>query len=201
MQGDRMSEKNICRQISREDAVIRNAVEAADGFNDLSQANRYFLQLCESISGFSKLDNNVYHYKEFYINVGKRVFMARHAEGLRVVADFELSCIPELMAYIWLNNGEDMVLITRVKGSEGQRLCPCEDKKRLPETVRCRLLGDADRLMEKGYAIAALTDVCSVWYYVENSGKVIFSNCELAYVSEKAKSAYRKKVLNVLGLS
>lgn len=196
-----MSIKVIYRQICQEDEVVLNTVEAAKEFAGLTEANQYLGQLCESVSGFAKQGNNVYSYKDFRINVGKRVFMAYHADGLRAVADLELSCLPELAAYIWMDNGEDMVLITRVKGSDGQRLVPCGTVNTLSETVRRRLLDDAERLMEKGYAVAALTGDSSAWYVLEDRSAVIFSRCELACVTDEAKPAYRRRVLDILGLN
>jgi len=196
-----MSKKIVWRQVSQENTVIKDAVEALKDVDNLMEANRYFCELCESISGFEKLSNNVYRYRDFFINVGKRVFMAAHADGLRIVADLGLSCLPELAAYIWLDNGEDMVLITRIKDSCGQRILPFEGEYQLSEIVRKDIFDDAERLMEKGYTVASLINDRSDWYILEDYSAVIFSNCELVYVSDKAKPVFRKRVLEELGLS
>lgn len=196
-----MSKKTVWRQISQENTVIKDAVEAIKGVDNLMEANRYFCELCESVSGFDKLSNNVYRYKDFFINAGKRVFMATHAEGLRIDADLGLSCLPELAAYIWLDNDEDMVLITRIKNSCGQRIVPLDGEYHLTETVRQEMLNDAERLMEKGYTVASMINDRSDWYILEDCSVVIFSNCKLVYVSEKAKPAFRKRLLEELGLN
>ena len=196
-----MSKKIVWRQVSQENTVIKDAVEALKDVDNLMEANRYFCELCESISGFEKLSNNVYRYRDFFINVGKRVFMAAHADGLRIVADLGLSCLPELAAYIWLDNGEDMVLITRIKDSCGQRILPFEGEYQLSEIVRKDIFDDAERLMEKGYTVSSLINDRSDWYMLEDHSAVIFSNCELVYVSDEAKPALRRRLLAELGLN
>lgn len=196
-----MSIKIVLRQISQENTVIKDAVEALKGIDNLMEANRYFCELCESVSGFEKLSSNRYRYRDFFFNVGKRVFMAAHADGLRIVADLGLSCLPELAAYIWPDNDEDMVLITRIKDSCGQRILPFEGDHWLTEAVRQEILADAERLMEKGYTVASLINDRSDWYILEDRSAVIFSNCELVYVPDNAKPAFRNRVLEGLGLN
>ncbi len=196
-----MSKKIVWRQISRENTVIKDVVEALKDTDNLMEANRYFCELCESVSGFEKLSSNVYRYKDFFINIGKRVFMAVHAEGLRIVADLGLSCLPELAAYVWLDNDEDMVLITRVKDSFGQHILPFKGEYQLTDALRQELLADADRLMESGYTVASLIGDRSDWYILEDCSAVIFSNCKLVDVPQKAKPAFRMRLLEELCLN
>lgn len=193
-----MSIKAVCRKNCSEDEIIQGVVDAASDFYDLSQANRYFLQLCESVCGFSKIGSNVYRYKDFFINVGKWVFMAKHADNLRIIADLELTFLPELAAYIRLNNAEDMVLFTKIDGSENHELLPCGNISQISHRARLNLLEDVDKMLEAGYALRAVTENPHSWYILEGKERIIFSACELISVPESAKYIYRKRILEIL---
>ena len=113
----------------------------------------------------------------------------------------ELSCLPQAIAVIWLDNNEDMVLITRVKGSEGRRLLPYEGPvSALPVQARQRILADVDRLLEENSAISAVAEGKDWWNVIEGEGSIIFSRCEIAFVPDAAKAAYRSRVLKMLEL-
>ncbi len=180
--------------------MICNAMEVAKKFNGLTDANQYFAKLCENVPGFVKLGNNVYHYKDYFINLGKRFTMAGHAQCLMGVTRLNLSCLPEGVACIWFDNDEDMVLFTRIKGSENRRLIPYSDVLGVSSEAKQNLLADAERLMEENYAVLAITEGKDSWYVVEGEGRIIFSYCDLAFVSDEAKPAYRKRVIEALGL-
>lgn len=185
----------------RENSLIFEAAEAAKGFAGLADANQYFLTLCRREPEFVQVGSNVYRCADFFIQVGKRFLMAGHGNGLMQLAGLELSCLPQGIGVIWLENGEDMVLITRIRGSAGKRLIPCSDAvSALPRQARNKLLADVDRLLEKNYAVLAATDDKGSRYLLEGDDRVIFSACELAYVPDQAKKAYRNRVLNVLDL-
>ena len=195
-----MSIRFVIQPTYQDDDLMCASVEATKGFGGLTDANQYFSDLCQSVPGFVKLENNAYHYKDYYINVGKRFLMAGHADCLMKLSHFELSCLPECIAYIWLDNDEDMVLFTRVKGSGDHRLMACSCPSQMPEQARRKLLADADRLMKENYAVLALTEEPNSWNYLEGEDRIIFSNCALAYVSDQARAAYRKRVLEKLDL-
>ena len=181
----------------QENPLLFDAVEAAKRFYGMTEANQYFRELGDSNPEFVQLANNVYRYRDYYINVGKRIFMAGHGSGLMGLNRLELSCLPQGIATIWLDNNEDMVLITRIKGSEGRRLVPCGV---LSAQAKQRLLADVDRLMEENYALSAVTAGKDSWYVIEGEDRIIFSNCEIAFVPEGAKPAYRRRVLEALDL-
>ena len=195
-----MSIKVECNASYQDDDLISGAVQASKNFNDITDANRYFMSLCEKTAGFVKIENNVYRYKDYFINAGKRFAMAVHADCIMKLAGMELSCIPEGVAYVWLDNDHDMVLFTRIKGSEARRLIPYNEAVGVSEKARRRLLEDTERLMEKNYAILAVTEGKDSWYVIEGEDRIIFSQCSLAFVSDAAKAAYRKRVAETLGL-
>ena len=113
----------------------------------------------------------------------------------------ELSCLPQGIALIWLDNGEDMVLITRIKGSEGHRLIPySEYGTGLSVQTRKNLLADVERLMDANYALLAVTEDKNTWYIIEDEESVIFPYCKTAFVPDNAKPAYRRRVLEALDL-
>ena len=181
--------------------MLFEAVEAAKGFDGLSDANEYFTALCESEPNFVKLGNNVYRYKDYYIQVGKRFLMAGHGRALMGLAGLELSCLPQGIAVIWLDNDEDMVLITRIKGSEGHRLLPYDGHvSGLPVEARRRLLADADRLLEGNQAVSAIAGGIDSWNLLEGEERIVLSRCEIAFVPDGAKAAYRSRVLKALEL-
>jgi len=195
-----MSRRFEALPVYKDDELICSSVEAAKSFYGLADANLYFASLCQSNPDFAGPANNVYHYKDYYINVGKRFAMAGHADCLMKLSHFELSCVPECIAYIWLDNDEDMVLFTRVKRSGDHRLMACSCPSQMPEQARRKLLADADRLMKENYAVLALTEEPNSWHFLEGEDRIIFSNCALAYVSDQARAAYRKRVLEKLDL-
>ena len=185
----------------QEEALIFKAVEAARCFHGLTEANVYFGDLCNSQPEFVRLTNNVYRYKDYYINVGKRFLMAGHGECLMGLNRLELSCLPQGIALIWLDNNEDMVLITRIRGSEAHRLVPySEYRTGLSVQTRKKLLADADRLLDENRALLAVTKDKDAWYILEDEERIIFSYCESAFVPDNAKPAYRSRVLEALDL-
>ena len=102
---------------------------------------------------------------------------------------------------ICLDNNEDMIRITRIKESEGRRLIPYgEYGVRLSEETRKSLFAEMERLLDDHYAILAVTEGKNLWYIIEGEERVIFSQCELAYLPDNAKPAYRKRVLEALDL-
>lgn len=186
---------------SPEEALIHEAAEAAKCFYGLTDANQYFTALCDSNPGFVQLGSNVYRYKDYYINIGKRFLMAGHGRIIMDLAEQELSCLPQGVAVIWLDNDEDMVLITRIKGSEGHRLVPySEYTTMLSEQARKNLLSDVDRLLEKNQALISVTKNKNSWHVIEGKDRIILSRCELAYASDEAKPAFRRRVLEALDL-
>ena len=196
-----MSKKCECHQSYQEDALIFNVVEAAKNFLGLTEANLYFRTLCDHEPGFVQLDNHVYRYKDYYIQVGKRFLMAGHGRCIMNLARLELSCLPQGIALIWLANDEDMVLITRIWGNEGQRLIPYQEyPTALSAGARQQLLADVDRLLVENYALLAVTKEKEAWHILEGEGRIVFSHCELAFVPDEAKPAYRSRVLEALGL-
>jgi len=182
-----------------ENALIFRIVEAARGFNGLSDANLYFGELCNSQPGFTRLAGNVYQYKDYYIQVGKRFLMAGHGNCLMGLNRLELSCLPRGIALVWLDNDEDMVLVTQIPGSEGQRMVPCQNGP-LSEQARKRLLQDVDRLMAENLTLLPVTEDRRAWHLLEEEERIIFSRCQTAFLPENAKPAYRKRVLNALDL-
>ncbi len=181
--------------------MIYQAAEAAKGFYGLTDANQYFAGMCERNRDFAQLGNNVFRYKDYFIQVGKRFLMAGHGRALMSMAEKELSFLPQGIAVIWLDNDEDMVLITRVKGSEGHRLLPFEGPvSTLPEHTRQRILADVDRLLEENSAISAVAEGKDWWNVIEGEGSIIFSRCEIAFVPDAAKAVYRSRVLRTLEL-
>ena len=197
-----MSKKLKCHQSYQEDGVIFSIVETAKSFWGLTEANLYFQTLCDHKPGFAQLGNNVYHYKDYYINLEKRFLMAGHSQCLMDLARLELSCLPQGIALIWLDNDEDMVLITRIRGSERHRLIPYNEyPTALSVQTRQQLLADVDRLLYANQAIGAVTERKESWYILEGEERIIFSVCQLVFVPDKAKPAYRGRVLESLGLS
>lgn len=191
-----------CHQSYQEDALIFNVVEAAKSFFGLTEANLYFTTLCDHKPEFVQLGNNVYRYKDYYIQVGKRFLMAGHGQCIMNLARLELSCLPQGIALIWLDNDEDMVFITRIRGSEGHRLVPySEYPTALSVLARQQLLADVDRLLAENHAVLAVTERKESWHILEGEDRIIFSYCELAFVPDKAKPAYRGRVLEALGLN
>ena len=185
----------------QEETLIFKTVEAAVGFYGLREANLYFNGLCNSEPEFVQQTNNVYRYKDYYIQAGKRFLMAGHGECLMGLNRLELSCLPQGIALIWLDNNEDMVLITRITGSEGHRLVPySEYGTGISEQTRKNLLADVDRLMDANYALMAVTGDKDTWYIIEGKEQVVFSYCNTAFVPDNAKPAYRRRVLEALGL-
>lgn len=195
-----MSIKVKCNPNYREDNLIFEAVEASNSFENITEANRYFMSLCENVTGFVKLENNVYRYKDYFINIGIRFTMAAHAENVLNLARLELSCIPEGVAYIWLDNDHDMVLFTRIQGSEDRRLIPYSDVAKVSAEAKQMLLADVERIMEENYAVLAVTEGKGAWHVIEVENRIVLSHCSLAFVSEAAKPAYRKRVLEALDL-
>ena len=113
----------------------------------------------------------------------------------------ELSCLPQGIALIWLDNNEDMVLITRIRGSNEHRLVPyCEYRPGLSVQARKKLLADVDRLLDENYALLAVAKDKDAWYILEGEERILFSYCETAFVPDNAKPAYRRRVLEALGL-
>lgn len=197
-----MSKYEKCHPSYQEDELIFEAVEAAKGFDRLTDANLYFKALCDSKPEFVQPGNNVYRYKDYYINVGKRFLMAGHGRCLMNLARLELSCLPQGIALIWLDNDEDMMLITRVRGSEGHCLLPYSGPvSALSVKARQNLLADVDRLLEENYAVSAVTEGKNSWNLLEGEDRIIFSHCEIAFVPDAAKKAYRSRVLETLDLS
>ena len=197
-----MSKYIKCHPSFSEDSLICEAVRAAEQFDGLTEANRYFASLCSREPKFVKLSNNVYHYKDYYINAGKRFLMAGHGQSLMgLTGRMELSCLPQGIAVIWLNNGQDMVLVTRVAGSEAHRLLPyTEPVSALPVQTRQRLLADVDRMLEQGCTLRAVQDPQNTWHILEGEDRIIFSRCVLVTVPEEAKAIYRSRVLEALWL-
>jgi len=196
-----MSKYENCHPSFSEDTLIYQAAEAAKGFYGLTDANQYFAGMCEHNADFVQLSNNVFRYKDYFIQVGKRFIMAGHGNALMGLAQKELSCLPQAIAVIWLDNNEDMVLVTRVKGSEGRRLLPYEGPvSALPVQARQRILADVDRLLEENSAISAVAEGKDWWNVIEGEGSIIFSRCEIAFVPDAAKAAYRSRVLKTLEL-
>ncbi len=196
-----MSKYEKCHPSYSEDALIYEAVEAAKGFDRLADANLYFKALCDSMPKFVQLSNNVYRYKDYFIQVGKRFLMAGHGSSLMSLSGMELSFLPQGIAVIWLDNDEDMVLITRIKGSEAHRLLPYSGPvSALSVQARQRLLADADRLLEDNRAVLAVTKEKDSWNLLEGEERIVFSRCELAFVPDGAKAAYRSRVLEALQL-
>lgn len=181
----------------QEDPLIFEIVEAAKSFYGMTDANLYFGALCDSRPEFVCLSNNVYRFKDYYIQVGKRLFMAGHGNCLMGLSRLELSCLPQGIGLIWLDNNEDMVLITRIPGSEGHRLAPYSG---LSPQMKQRLLGDVDRLLEENYALLTVTEGKDSWHVLEGQDRIIFSHCDTAFVPDGAKPAYRCRVLDALDL-
>ena len=183
----------------REDPLIFEAVEAGKLFHGMTDANQYFRALCDSEPEFVQLVNNVYHYKDYYINVGKRFLMAGHGNCLMGLNGLELSCLPQGIALIWLDNKEDMVMITRIRGSHGRRLIPYrEHGMGLSAQTRKNLLADVTRLLDENRALLAVTKDKDTWYILEGGERILFSCCEIAFVPDNAKAAYRSRVLEAL---
>lgn len=186
----------------QEDELIFEVIQAVKTFGGLSEANQYFKAVCARNAEFAQLGNNVYHYKDYFINVGKAFLMAGHGRCIMDLTRLELSCLPQGIALIRLDNDEDMVLITRIKGSEKQRLIPyTAHNAALSLQARLRLLADADRLLADNRTILALTQGKKSWYILEDEGRIIFSLCEIAFVPENAKPVYRSRILEALDLT
>ncbi len=182
--------------------MIGAAVEDAREFGGLADANIYLDNLCRTVPGFLKQANNVYRYKDYFINVGVRFLMAGHATNLMTIADWNLSCAPEGIAEVWLNNDHDMVLVTRIKCSENRRIIPfsaTKPDKEVHHQAKLRLLEDVDRLAERGYACSAVTENPKSWYFLEGDNRIIISDWKLAWLPEKAREVYRNRVIKILG--
>ena len=120
------------------------------------------------------------------------------------LAQWELSCAPVGVAEIWLDNDSDMLLITRIPGSKGRRLVPCSQLgafgSDVPTEAKRQLMRDVDRLMEHDLACSAITEQFDAWYILEDEPRIIIANWQLAHLPQAAKSAYRSRVVKLLGI-
>ncbi len=189
------------------DKLIFSAIEAVKDFSGITQANRYLEKLAEEYAEFVRLNSNVYRYKDYWLNVGKRIFMAAHADAVMSISGWDKipSCAPIGVVNIWLDNGEDMLLITRIPGSENRLIKPyseldTSDLRDMTEAKRC-LLADADLLMEHNYACIAITEGTASWYIIDKEQHIIISDWQLAFLPDAAKPAYRRRVLSILEIN
>lgn len=95
-----MSRYLKCHPSYQEDVLIAQAIEDANAFYALTDTNLYFRNLCACHPEFVQLSSNVYHYKDYYIQSGKRILMAVHSQCLMNFADLELSCLPQGIALV-----------------------------------------------------------------------------------------------------
>lgn len=85
-----MSKRFKYHQSYQEEGLIFKTVVAAGSFYGLREANLYFCNLCDSQPEFVQLANNIYHHRDYYIQVGKRFLMAGHGECLMGLNRLEL---------------------------------------------------------------------------------------------------------------
>lgn len=188
-----------------EEMVDTLIVKCADKINELSnnkEANAFFENIAKENPQFKHLANNVYQYKDYFINVGKQFLMMNHAIGLKRVNDYELTSAPKLIVYSDLKSNGDCVLITKIKDSENNPPIPYKlNSSNISLSSKKNLMNDVELLAKEGIANVGIDDINN-WHIVPKSGNIIISDWSTlaSFEDDEAKIAYKNRIRKMLDL-
>ncbi len=184
------------------DNLIVKISDAIRNLEDLSSSNKFFENIVKDNKDFIKVDNNVYRYKDYFINIGKKFKLNTHAHRLEEIREYQLSSAPEIIAYSDLKNNMDCVLVTRIKNCKTSTPVPYEEVQAdVTLEAKNKFLRDFDKLAKDDIAVDTMLDKRN-WYVVPDTGEIILSNWSdfSKFGDDISKSVFKNKLRELCGL-
>jgi len=185
-----------------QDRLIAGISEKIQSFESLKDSVSYFERLVKENPDFQKLSGNVYKYKDYFINLGKRFNLTSHAIELQELRELELSSTPEIIAYSDLKNNTDCILITKIKDCFKSVPVPYREmQKDVTVEAKRKLIEDFEVLADRNIAANTMLDKEN-WYVVPETGDIVitdWSDC-VSFGDESAKAFFRNKLKDICGL-
>ena len=184
------------------DGLIVKISDAIRNLEDLASSNKFFENIVKDNKDFIKIDNNVYKYNDYFINIGKKFKLNPHAHRLEEIREYKLSSAPEIIAYSDFKNNMDCVLITRIKNSKTSVPVPYEEVQAdVTLEAKNKFLQDFDKLARDNIAVDNMLNKRN-WYVVPETGDIILSNWSdfSKFGDEVSKSIFKNKLRELCGL-
>ncbi len=180
---------------------IETFIKTVENLYSLKECYEYIDEMVEKQEDFKELDLNLFKYKDIFIRTGKIFSIVNTADCIENISKYNLATAPEFVKTIRLKNNDDMVLITRVNGSEVSDFERYLDKKNvLSEKERTKVIEDFDKLAEKNLYNPSMTDDLNYWFVIAD--KIYIDKwVELSsFDSDDEKQEKRKVLLEMCDL-
>lgn len=180
---------------------IENFIKEVEKFESLKECYEYIDEIIEKQSHFTELDLNLFKYKDVFIRTGKIFGIVNTADCIENVAKYNLFTAPEFIKSIRLKNNDDMVLITKVNGSESSEFKRYLDvKDDLSKEAREKVIKDFDKLANNNLYNSSMTDDLNYWFVIANEVYIDKWSGLSNFESESDKIEKRKVLLEMCDL-
>lgn len=180
---------------------IETFIKTVENLYSLKECYEYIDEMVEKQEGFKELDLNLFKYKDIFIRTGKIFGIVNTADCIENILKYNLSTAPEFIKAIRLKNNDDMVLITRVQGSESFKFKRYLDEKNvLSEEERIKVIEDFDKLAEHNLYNPSMTEDLNYWFVLGNKIYIDKWVGLLSFESDVDKQEKRKVLLEMCDL-
>lgn len=180
---------------------IETFIKTVENLYSLKECYEYIDEMVEKQEGFKELDLNLFKYKDIFIRTGKIFGIVNTADCIENILKYKLSTAPEFIKAIRLKNNDDMVLITRVQGSENFEFKRYLDEKNvLSEEERIKVIEDFDKLAEHNLYNPSMTEDLNYWFVLGNKIYIDKWVGLLSFESDVDKQEKRKVLLEMCDL-
>ena len=184
------------------DKLLVQISEHIRNLDDVASSNRYFEGITKENPEFTKIGNNVYKYKDYFVNIGKKFKLNTHAHRLEELREYNISSAPEIIAYSDLKNNLDCVLITKIKNCKTSAPIPYEEVQAdVTLEAKNKFMEDFEKLAKNNIAVENMLNKNN-WYVVPDTGEIVLSNWAdfSKFGDDFSKSTFRNKLREMCGL-
>lgn len=164
---------------------------------DLKECYKVIDKYCAENTDFEEKDLNLFKYKNIFIRTGKSINMEYNSQIIESLKKFNLSCAPEFVESIKLND-EDMILLTRVDGIENddfEYYMPISDT--ITKENKQKLAKDFETLAKKDLYNPVMVDSAREWFVIPKTKTIYidkWNNLQIFQsqdeINEKRKALY-----------
>ncbi len=182
------------------DKVVLQLIDELKNLNSLNECYEVIDKYCDTVDGFEDLDLNLFRYKDIYIRSGKIFNLEPQKQIFEKLSEFNLYTAPEFVAYIRLENNEDMILITRIQNSQNSSIEPyINERKNVTTDAKQELIHDFDELAKKNI-YNPIINSAKEWFVISTTKKLYIDNwIQLkTFTDNNEKAEKRSSLLSLL---
>lgn len=179
-------------------------LEKINSATDIEEVYTY-LDKCSQTQNslMSKLDNNLYRFKDYVIRIGMSFNTDSLTQTLKDINKLDLNCAPKYISSKYFNDGSS-ILVTKIKTLESDLPMKSFNKVKheIPLDSKNKFLEDVEKLLNNDMINPAIAQSTQNWYVIPGSNRIYIDNWEeiKPVYSSIDKNKVKKVISKMCGL-